>query len=187
LLSIINNIYIYIIWTKHDVCPHQKICRHEYPLASHSLPHPLMSHLLSLSDDDERYWSFKSYGCLNPNMFCFFYIYILYISIVISSMDLSIVCRYCYFFSVTVTKKPGHWTVIHGACTQMVFFLYFIFRVTLFQSLFLKGIKLTSPAMATAMPNLAPGIIFIIAWTLRYPFQIPFVTFQFRNFLSSQT
>ncbi|KAJ6427244.1 hypothetical protein OIU84_022778 [Salix udensis] len=39
--------------------------------------------------------------------------------------------------------------------------------VTLFQSLFLKGIKLTSPAMATAMPNLAPGIIFIIAWTLR--------------------
>ncbi|KAL9350476.1 hypothetical protein Peur_057731 [Populus x canadensis] len=39
--------------------------------------------------------------------------------------------------------------------------------VTLFQSLFLKGIKLTSPAMATAMPNLAPGLIFIIAWTLR--------------------
>ncbi|KAG5228932.1 integral membrane family protein [Salix suchowensis] len=39
--------------------------------------------------------------------------------------------------------------------------------VTLFQSLFLKGIKLTSPAMATAMPNLAPGIIFIIAWILR--------------------
>lgn len=39
--------------------------------------------------------------------------------------------------------------------------------VTLFQSLFLKGIKLTSPAMATAMPNLAPGIIFVIAWTLR--------------------
>lgn len=39
--------------------------------------------------------------------------------------------------------------------------------VTLFQSLFLKGIKLTSPAMATAMPNLAPGLIFIIAWTFR--------------------
>jgi hypothetical protein len=61
----------------------------------------------------------------------------------------------------------------------MVFFLsYFIFRVTLFQSLFLKGIKLTSPAMATAMPNLAPGLIFIIAWTLRYHFQISFVAFQ---------
>ncbi|XP_028772511.1 WAT1-related protein At5g47470 isoform X1 [Neltuma alba] len=37
--------------------------------------------------------------------------------------------------------------------------------VTLFQSLFLRGINLTSPAMGTAMPNLAPGLIFIIAWT----------------------
>ncbi|CAA7040379.1 unnamed protein product [Microthlaspi erraticum] len=39
--------------------------------------------------------------------------------------------------------------------------------VTLFQSLFLQGIKLTSPAMATAMPNLAPGLIFFIAWIVR--------------------
>ncbi|KAJ8754812.1 hypothetical protein K2173_012736 [Erythroxylum novogranatense] len=39
--------------------------------------------------------------------------------------------------------------------------------VTLFQSLFLKGINLTSPALATAMPNLAPGLIFVIAWALR--------------------
>ncbi|XP_062074748.1 WAT1-related protein At5g47470 [Humulus lupulus] len=39
--------------------------------------------------------------------------------------------------------------------------------VTLFQSLLLKGINLTSPAMATSMPNLAPGIIFVIAWALR--------------------
>lgn len=39
--------------------------------------------------------------------------------------------------------------------------------VTLFQTLFLKGIQLTSPAMATAMPNLAPGFIFVIAWTVR--------------------
>ncbi|KAI4311647.1 hypothetical protein MLD38_036526 [Melastoma candidum] len=39
--------------------------------------------------------------------------------------------------------------------------------VTLFQTLFLKGINLTSPAMATAMPNLAPGLIFIIAWSVR--------------------
>ncbi|KAF5729845.1 WAT1-related protein [Tripterygium wilfordii] len=40
--------------------------------------------------------------------------------------------------------------------------------VTLFQTLFLEGINLTSPAMATAMPNLAPGLIFIIAWTFRF-------------------
>ncbi|GMI76383.1 Usually multiple acids move in and out Transporters 7 [Hibiscus trionum] len=39
--------------------------------------------------------------------------------------------------------------------------------VTLFQSLFIKGINLTSPAVATAMPNLAPGFIFIIAWACR--------------------
>lgn len=39
--------------------------------------------------------------------------------------------------------------------------------VTLFQTFFFKGIGLTSPAIATAMPNLAPGFIFIIAWTFR--------------------
>ncbi|RZB56850.1 WAT1-related protein [Glycine soja] len=39
--------------------------------------------------------------------------------------------------------------------------------VTLFQSLFLQGINLTSPTMGTAMPNLAPGLIFIIAWIFR--------------------
>ena len=54
--------------------------------------------------------------------------------------------------------------------TLMLFFenpCLLFYRVTLFQSLLLKGIKLTSPAMATAMPNLAPAIIFVIAWTLR--------------------
>ncbi|KAL1565658.1 WAT1-related protein-like protein [Salvia divinorum] len=35
--------------------------------------------------------------------------------------------------------------------------------VTVFQSLFMKGVHLTSPAVATAMPNLAPGLIFFIA------------------------
>lgn len=37
----------------------------------------------------------------------------------------------------------------------------------MFQSLFLKGIQLTSPSLATAMPNLAPGLIFVIAWIFR--------------------
>ncbi|KAL3829893.1 hypothetical protein ACJIZ3_018695 [Penstemon smallii] len=40
--------------------------------------------------------------------------------------------------------------------------------VTVFQSLFMKGVNLTSPAMATAMPNLAPGLIFFIAWAFRF-------------------
>ncbi|XP_030524983.1 WAT1-related protein At5g47470-like [Rhodamnia argentea] len=39
--------------------------------------------------------------------------------------------------------------------------------VTLFQTLLMKGIKFTSPALATAMPNLAPGLIFVIAWITR--------------------
>ncbi|CAA3011566.1 WAT1-related At5g47470-like isoform X1 [Olea europaea subsp. europaea] len=39
--------------------------------------------------------------------------------------------------------------------------------VTVFQSLFMRGVSLTSPAMATAMPNLAPGLIFFIAWGFR--------------------
>lgn len=39
--------------------------------------------------------------------------------------------------------------------------------VTLFQALLLNGLKLTSPAMATAMPNLAPALIFAIAWAFR--------------------
>ncbi|KAF5207484.1 Wat1-related protein [Thalictrum thalictroides] len=40
--------------------------------------------------------------------------------------------------------------------------------VTLFQILMLNGVKKTSPAVATAMPNLAPGFIFIIAWVFRF-------------------
>ncbi|KAL0324482.1 UNVERIFIED_CONTAM: WAT1-related protein [Sesamum calycinum] len=40
-------------------------------------------------------------------------------------------------------------------------------RVTLFQSLVMKGVSLTSPAMATAMPNLAPGLIFCMSWAFR--------------------
>ncbi|GAB2224531.1 hypothetical protein Droror1_Dr00005293 [Drosera rotundifolia] len=39
--------------------------------------------------------------------------------------------------------------------------------VTLFQSLILQGLKMTSLAIATAMPNLAPGFIFAIAWACR--------------------
>ncbi|CAA7044711.1 unnamed protein product [Microthlaspi erraticum] len=38
--------------------------------------------------------------------------------------------------------------------------------VTLFQWLFLEGIKKTSASMATAMPNLAPAFIFVTAWAV---------------------
>ncbi|XLR65320.1 hypothetical protein S83_015992 [Arachis hypogaea] len=43
--------------------------------------------------------------------------------------------------------------------------LFLSFGGLAFQCLFLKGINLTSPAMGTAMPNLAPGLIFIMSWT----------------------
>ncbi|XP_020114630.1 WAT1-related protein At5g47470-like [Ananas comosus] len=39
--------------------------------------------------------------------------------------------------------------------------------VTMFQALMLFGVEKTSPAIASAMPNLAPGFIFIIAACLR--------------------
>ena len=42
-------------------------------------------------------------------------------------------------------------------------------RVTLFQALMLHGMKKTTPAIASAMPNLAPGFIFVVAGCLRYP------------------
>ncbi|GAB2230188.1 hypothetical protein Drorol1_Dr00014446 [Drosera rotundifolia] len=38
---------------------------------------------------------------------------------------------------------------------------------TLFQSLLLRGLKMTSPALSAAMPNLTPAFIFIIAWVFR--------------------
>jgi len=46
------------------------------------------------------------------------------------------------------------------------FFLLSIGGVCAFQSLLLMGLKDTSPAFASAMPNLAPAIIFAMAWAL---------------------
>ncbi|XP_042504083.1 WAT1-related protein At5g47470-like [Macadamia integrifolia] len=40
------------------------------------------------------------------------------------------------------------------------------FGGVVFQALMLMGVKKTSPAVASAMPNLAPGFIFLIAWSL---------------------
>ncbi|KAG6497195.1 WAT1-related protein At5g47470-like [Zingiber officinale] len=39
---------------------------------------------------------------------------------------------------------------------------------TLYQVMVITGMKITSPAIASAMPNLAPGIIFIVAVSLRF-------------------
>ncbi|KAM0934318.1 putative EamA domain-containing protein [Dioscorea sansibarensis] len=63
--------------------------------------------------------------------------------------------------------------IIFGNLTTSIFVLPFavIFeRVTTFQALLLQGLKKTSPAIASAMPNLAPGVIFIIAACFGYIF-----------------
>ncbi|KAK1272374.1 WAT1-related protein [Acorus gramineus] len=60
--------------------------------------------------------------------------------------------------------------VVYGCLATLVFLspLAIAFeRVTSFQLLSLVGIKKTSPAIASAMPNLAPGFIFLIAGCLR--------------------
>eukprot|EP01018_Ginkgo_biloba_P024819 Gb_30798 [translate_table: standard] len=46
------------------------------------------------------------------------------------------------------------------------FFLLPLGGVCASQPLLLMGLKNTSPAFASAMPNLAPGIIFVMAWSL---------------------
>ncbi|KAK1304214.1 WAT1-related protein [Acorus calamus] len=61
--------------------------------------------------------------------------------------------------------------VVYGCLATVVFLspLAIAFeRVTSFQLLTLVGIKKTSPAIASAMPNLAPGFIFIIAGCLGF-------------------
>ncbi|RDX90455.1 WAT1-related protein, partial [Mucuna pruriens] len=62
-------------------------------------------------------------------------------------------------FSFERRKWPKH--LSHKLIAEI---LFLSFGGLVFQYLFLKGINLTSPAMGTAMPNLAPGLIFIIAW-----------------------
>ncbi|THG17248.1 hypothetical protein TEA_015004 [Camellia sinensis var. sinensis] len=74
---------------------------------------------------------------------------------------------FCVLSPLSVYFERSKWPkkLTLKLCIQLVLIAFG--GVTLFQSLFLKGIKLTSPAMATAMPNLAPGFIFVIAVAFR--------------------
>ncbi|CAI0505048.1 unnamed protein product [Linum tenue] len=72
-----------------------------------------------------------------------------------------VISPFAFYFERSVFFNSLSSLFLPSFCMTMVHI------VTLFQSFFLKGIKLTSPALATAMPNLSPGLIFIIAWTLR--------------------
>ncbi|KAI4327129.1 hypothetical protein L6164_019628 [Bauhinia variegata] len=91
------------------------------------------------------------------------------------SLDLSalsiVICTslatFFILFPVAFYFERNKWPRILTPRLIILLLLLSLGGVTLFQSLLLKGINLTSPAMGTAMPNLAPGLIFIIAWTFR--------------------
>ncbi|PKU87522.1 WAT1-related protein [Dendrobium catenatum] len=68
-------------------------------------------------------------------------------------------------FAIALEKKK--WPSKLSLTLVVQFILISLGGVTTFQSLMFVGIKKTSPAIASAMPNLAPGIIFIIAACLR--------------------
>ncbi|KAL0923737.1 hypothetical protein M5K25_007807 [Dendrobium thyrsiflorum] len=68
-------------------------------------------------------------------------------------------------FAIVLEKKK--WPSKLSLTLVVQFILISLGGVTTFQSLMFVGIKKTSPAIASAMPNLAPGIIFIIAACLR--------------------
>lgn len=69
-------------------------------------------------------------------------------------------------FAVVLEKKK--WPRKLSATLLSHFFLLSLGGVTIFQALTLVGIKKASPDIASAMPNLAPGLIFIIAACLRF-------------------
>ncbi|PKA46462.1 WAT1-related protein [Apostasia shenzhenica] len=69
-------------------------------------------------------------------------------------------------FAVALEKKK--WPSKLRLTLLAQFILIALGGVTTFQALMFVGIRKTSPAIASAMPNLAPGIIFIIASCLRF-------------------
>ncbi|KAG5592894.1 hypothetical protein H5410_043408 [Solanum commersonii] len=79
--------------------------------------------------------------------------------IILSSLaTFLILCPFSFMF------ERSQWPRQMSLKLLIQLFLISFGGVTLFQSLFMEGIKFTSPSMATAMPNLAPGLIFLIAW-----------------------
>ncbi|XP_010258924.1 PREDICTED: WAT1-related protein At5g47470 isoform X2 [Nelumbo nucifera] len=95
---------------------------------------------------------------------------------VVIVVGLIIVQIFYSVYSVAVARllsigfSPLFLTICGTLATSVVLFpLSICFeRVTLFQVFMLIGVKMTSPAIASAMPNLAPGLIFIIACCLGF-------------------
>lgn len=72
---------------------------------------------------------------------------------------------FCLPFAVALERKRWPSTVSGTLVAQ--YLLIALGGTTAFQELMLLGIKKTTPAIASAMPNLGPGLIFIIAACFR--------------------
>ncbi|XP_028549989.1 WAT1-related protein At5g47470-like [Dendrobium catenatum] len=69
-------------------------------------------------------------------------------------------------FAIAFERKK--WPARITAAIMVQFGLIALGGVTMFQGLLLLGIKRTTPAIASAMPNLIPGFVFVIAAILRF-------------------
>lgn len=72
---------------------------------------------------------------------------------------------FCFPFAVALERKRWPSTVSGTLVAQ--YLLIALGGTTAFQALMLLGIKKTTPAIASAMPNLSPGLIFIVAACFR--------------------
>ncbi|KAG8080543.1 hypothetical protein GUJ93_ZPchr0007g4049 [Zizania palustris] len=76
-------------------------------------------------------------------------------------------------FAINLERHTSHyihlkWPSEFNNWLLVRFFLLALGGVTVFQALMLHGMKKTSPAIASAMPNLARAFIFIVAGCLRF-------------------
>ncbi|KAL6606384.1 hypothetical protein ACP70R_042037 [Stipagrostis hirtigluma subsp. patula] len=72
-----------------------------------------------------------------------------------------------FFLPFAVALERKKWPSKISATLVAQFVLIALGGTTVFQELMLMGIKKTTPAVASAMPNLGPGIVFIIAVCFR--------------------
>ncbi|EPS62832.1 mtn21-like protein, partial [Genlisea aurea] len=70
-------------------------------------------------------------------------------------------------FPLALIFERSRWPSRINAKLGLQLFVLSFGGVTVYQTLFMKGVELTSPAIATAMPNLAPGLVFLVAWVFR--------------------
>ncbi|WVZ82956.1 hypothetical protein U9M48_030156 [Paspalum notatum var. saurae] len=72
-----------------------------------------------------------------------------------------------FFLPLAVALERKRWPSKISWTLVVQFVLIALGGITVFQELMLLGIEKTTPAVASAMPNLTPGIIFIIAACFR--------------------